>query len=142
MKNQTTLFFVMAAFVLLSACNQAPVAVPLSWNSLNDPKYDEQLVTLKGYAILPTITSGGGSIYLIPEKDSVNSGIRVNPKFGEENNQMKPLPANYTNADLQFKTDKGETGSYGDYIQVTGKYHILDKANYINEVTKIEKATP
>jgi hypothetical protein len=122
MKKRNNIFLLMAALVLLSACGPKEKGTPINWNTLPDQNLNGKIVTVEGYAHLPTLTSGGGAVYVQQSADLTSKGVRVNLPFGDGNNQMKSLPDQYQTTDLQFKSDKGEACVYDDFVRITGAF--------------------
>lgn len=143
MKKNLLPFAMLALAILFAGCGQTP-PVAINWNEAAKPELDKKIVTIEGYAHVPDMTSGAGAIQLQPRKESRAQGIKIAPKIGSGNNEMQALPSQYQNSDLKFKTDKGESCTYNDYIRVTGEYYYLsyEKSYLIKNITKIEKATP
>ncbi len=145
MKKSILTLAIGALLFALPACNSnQPPAQAIKLTAGPDPSLDNKIVSVEGYASLPTMTGGGGSLLLVPDKTSQEGGLIVSVPHGNDNNQMVSLPAKYQNSDLKLKSDKGETLGYMDYIRVTGEYMYIhsNKMVTIEKVTKIEKATP
>jgi hypothetical protein len=141
MKKKSNIFWLIAIMILLSACGAKEKPTPINWNTLPDQNLNGKIVSIEGFAHLPTLTSGGGSVFVQQTASDSSKGVRVNLPFGDGNNQMKALPDQYQTTDLQFKSDKGEACVYGDYVRITGTfgYDGIGKTYWINQVTLVEK---
>ncbi|MFN8286706.1 MAG: hypothetical protein U0V74_08140 [Chitinophagales bacterium] len=143
MKRTLLPIAIIALALLFTGCGQTP-PVAINWAENAKPELDKKIVTIEGYAHVPDMINGSGAIQLQQRKGSRAHGIRVAPNIGSGNNQMQALPSQYQNADLKFKTDKGESCGFNDYVRITGEcvYQSYEKSYFIKNITKIEKATP
>jgi len=107
-----------------STATPTPLPTPLAVTFENICDYIGRRVTLQGKIFAPFMVSceyGLCEIVLSPsEEGDIYKDIKIDIRKGTGNNEMEPLPHNWSKADLKIHTNDGQVIGWGELVSVTG----------------------
>jgi hypothetical protein len=114
---------------LLPTSTPLPTDIPIVSLTIDEVcDHGEGKVETVGYLYLPPSVIVIGTtyhIYLVKDPQAAftkENAIEILVKEGNGPNEMKPLPDNFTNSDLQVNTEDGSVATAGTQVRITASF--------------------
>lgn len=152
MKIQTTATLILTILLALAACKKpGPPGKPVALSEVCGPKYAPELIKgdYKGQRVAvtghfhmsPMFSMVSTTIMVRLSKDPAErkSFVSVSLRYNRGKNSLLKLPKKYKTADVQVKTNDGETVGVGAKITVHGERLGTDEKSCYIRVDRIER---
>lgn len=119
------LFLILIGFVwLLAGCGEREYVAKTFDENFCDTLGDDKFIQMSGVLKAPDTVIDEGDrllVLIVTDIEQAQPWIQVRMKKGSGNNQIAPLPDQFTLADFKVKTDDGRILSHGDPITIYGQ---------------------
>jgi hypothetical protein len=127
--------------------SEPPAPVKVAYKEICDVANDNKVVRIQGYLALGLVARRDGDpvtgepywhIQLV-RKPGGDGDVSVFLYEGDGNNQMQPVPDQYSPDDLKVKATNGDPVGPDDKVRIVGEANTGDGVCYIDPVERIRK---